>query len=144
MISMRSGKSILSLAVLALGLAVPAWAHGVAGLGSAARPSGLRELYAPGLLGQLLYPCQADCAAAAETCADGANSDALSCISSDCPTEIKTAQTACATSRSSSDCRTAVTALVQCADSCLTARSPAIATCHGTLNDCRSACQSAQ
>lgn len=139
MVARNNWKAMVELvAALALTLAVPAWAHGPSHgtFGEAhAAPR------APGLLTQLIFPCQAACINSARDCDDTADAAALTCISGACATEVDTAQTACATDRTSQACQDAISALQTCSASCLTTRQSALTTCRTTLTTCRAACE---
>jgi hypothetical protein len=137
----RIRKTIIASTILAATVAEPALAHGGRGT-SASRPAGVSIQHAGGLLGQLIFPCQAACVSDAQDCVDTANATALDCVSTACSTEITAAQTACAESRSSTECKTAVSALADCGESCLDTRATSLTTCRETLNDCRDACES--
>src|SRR5712692_7905076 len=138
MIARNNWKSMTKLAVvLTLTLAVPAWAEG--GFGPPHDGPGFGPPHgggfgpgfgprAPGLLTQLIFPCQAGCSSTARDCADAADSAALTCVSGACAAEIDTAQTACAADRTSADCHDAIDALRTCAASCLTTRQSALTT----------------
>ena len=133
----------------ALAVALPAWSQGRGERGGPgrlgfSRPMAPRLSHSRGLLGELIFPCQAACTADAGTCQDTAKTTALSCISSACSTEIQTAQTGCATDRSSDACTEAVDALAECADSCLATFSTAVNACRSTLSDCRDTCAANQ
>ena len=67
----------------------------------AARPSpgGAGRAHSRGVLSQLIFPCEAACAATAETCVDTANDAAVACVSGSCAAEITAAQTACEADR---------------------------------------------
>ena len=138
MITRDNWKATVGLAtVLSLTLAASALAHGPSHAGFGASHAVPR---APGLLTQLIFPCQAACVTTARECDDTADSDALTCISAACSTEVSTAQTACATDRTSQACRDAITALQTCSDSCLTTRGTALTACRSALATCRTAC----
>ena len=130
--------------LLILSVSVPVWANGPGRGGEPGPGGGARGAAAIGLLGQLIFPCPADCQSTANTCLSTADSDAISCIESACTTEITTAQTACGASRTSQDCRTAVAALHDCAASCLDMRTTAVTDCRDAASTCRSACTSGQ
>lgn len=142
-----STKEILravTLAGVAMTFSLPALArehriHADRGLG---RPSVGRPGHSRGLLARLIFPCQAACAETARTCGDAANSEALTCVSDDCPAEIAAAQADCAEDRRADECRDAVGALAECADSCLDTRSEAIDVCRDLVMDCRDTCES--
>lgn len=126
-------------------IALPVWANGPGRGGNPAM--GGPHAGGPGaigLLGQLIFPCPSDCLNTENSCSATADSTALSCIEDACATEISTAQTDCATQRASSDCRTAVTALRECAASCLDTRATSLGDCRDALDTCRAACGSAQ
>ena len=144
MIATRNRTWMVALSIVAMCAAAPALAHGGPGGPPPGRPSGIKALYSRGLLGQLIFPCEAECASTAETCAETAEAEALSCISSACPDEVTTAQTACGADRSSSDCKDAVAALYTCGSTCLTTHSTAVMACRTTQNDCRTACSSSE
>lgn len=143
MIATRNQKLMVTLTALALLVALPAWAHGRPGLG-AGKPGGERPPFAGGVLGQLIFPCPAACAETVDSCVATADAAAVDCVSSACPTEVTTAQTACAEVRSSEECRDAVAALRDCGETCLDTRSTAIQACRAALSDCRDACESAE
>jgi hypothetical protein len=155
MIRRNTWKLTIALAaVVALGTAGPAWSHGPTrgelgghglsdgGLGGpsllGARPGG----HAGGLLQELIYPCLGDCISAAHTCADNADSDALTCITAACAAEIETAQTACAADPKAQACLNTIVALKTCASSqtCLTTRQTALTDCRTAAASCRQAC----
>ena len=157
MTRMNTWKLTVGLAaVFAVGMAGPAWSHGPGrgepggvgqgqsdgGLGGPSllgpRPGG----YAGGLLQELIYPCQGDCTSAAHTCADKADSDALTCIAQACDSDIKNAQSACAADPKAQACHDAVSALKTCAQSqtCLTTRQTALTDCRTAEVSCRQAC----
>jgi hypothetical protein len=136
-------RSIVGLAaLLTLTMAVSAWAHGPSrgGFGGPGLLGIKSGGPAGGLLQELIYPCQADCANNARTCSDTADADALTCISGACATEIQTAQSECATDRGAQTCKDAVTALRTCAQSCLSTRQTALTACRDALGSCREAC----
>jgi hypothetical protein len=124
-------------AIVALTLAVPAWARGPL-RGRFSTPHAAPR--APGLLTQLIFPCRAACVNTARDCDDSADSEALTCISDACTTEVETAQTACGTDRTSEACHDAVSALQTCSESCLTTRQSALSDCREALATCRAAC----
>ena len=141
----KATTRLAALAILSLALALPAWAH--AGRGSLGRPGVSRPIpprnaHPRGLLGQLIFPCQADCADSAETCGETADSTALACILSACTAEVDAAQAACGADRSSDECLSAASALADCADACLETHADELGTCRDTLVDCRTACES--
>ncbi len=146
MIAKPNWKLITLLAALALTVAHPSWArperHGVRGGGGIPKAALPRTAHPRGLLGQLIFPCPAACATAAESCHETAKDEALSCITGACASEIAAAQTACAADRTSDACEEAVDALDACADPCLDANAAAVDTCRDTLIDCRDACTS--
>jgi hypothetical protein len=151
MITRKNVRTMFVLAaVLTLVVAIPAWARGPSragfGVGHMLRPGGPKPVAPPprGLLGQLIYPCPAACFNTAKTCYEGADTDALACISAACATAIQTAQAACATDRRSEACRDAVSDLATCSDSCLDTRETTVRACREALNDCRAACDSAE
>ncbi len=131
---------ITALALLAVGIAAPAFAHGRGDGPAPGRPGGPHALHSRGILSQLIFPCEAACADDAETCVDTANDAARACVSGSCATEVTAAQTACGADRKSTDCRAAVSALSECADTCLATSSTATSACHTTLTECRAAC----
>ena len=138
MTTRNNWKSMLGLVtVLTLTLAGAALAHGPS-RGGFGEPHAAPR--APGLLTQLIFPCQAACVATARECDDSADADALTCISAACPTEVSAAQTACAADRTSQTCRDAIGALQTCSDSCLTTRQTALTACRSALATCRTAC----
>ncbi len=141
-------KSTIGLvALVTLTIAVSAWAQGRsrAGFGRG-EPSGLCTLgarpggHSTGLLQELIYPCQGTCLSEAHSCADAADSAALSSISGTCSAEIEAAQSACAADRTAQACLDALTALQTCAQSALSTRQTALAACRTTLLTCRQAC----
>jgi len=156
MTRMNGWKFTIGLAaVFAFAMVEPAWSHGpgrgdLGGIGHGpdgglggpsllgARPGG----YTGGLLQELIFPCQGDCTSAAHTCADKADSDALTCIATACATEIQTAQNACAADSKAQACSDAVSALKTCAQSqtCLTTRQTALKDCRTAEVSCRQAC----
>ena len=148
----KNWKSMITLGVL-LGsaLALPVWAHaaGRGGIGKPERPMGQPSVprpmtpHARGLLGQLIYPCQAACDETARDCYDAADSTAVNCITTACPTQVEAAQTACQADRTSQACYDAVTALNTCSTSCLDTRNSALGTCRTALQSCRTACTTA-
>ena len=140
MIVIEKCRPLIASTIFALIAAAPAFAHGGRGPGPG-RPSGVRSLHSRGVLGQLIFPCQAACADTAQSCVDSADSTATSCISSACPDEVSAAQTACQADRSSDACETAVEALRGCADDCLDTRATAVAACRDALTDCHAACE---
>jgi hypothetical protein len=142
-------KSMITVgAMLGSTLAVPVWAHGPGhgGIGRGEPPVSQPAMPRPmvphvrGLLGQLIFPCPADCDDKARACYDAADSAALTCITGACGTEVSTAQAACEVDRGSQACRDAVTALHTCSASCLETRKTAITTCRTDLYSCRTAC----
>jgi hypothetical protein len=143
MIAIQNCKPLIASTIFALIASTPAFAHGGHGPG-AGRPSGVRALHSRGVLGQLIFPCQAACTDTAQSCAESADSTATSCISSACPDEITAAQTACAADRSSDACESAVEALRDCAADCLDTRATAVGICRDALRDCNAACESDQ
>jgi hypothetical protein len=96
-----------------------------------------------GLLGELIFPCQAACGDDAKSCGEAADSDALTCIASSCGVEIDTGQTTCQ-DRSSDGCDEAVDRLAECAQDCMSMRATAFRTCRATQRDCRTACDSGE
>jgi len=137
MITMNNWKSTAGLVtVLTLSVATAALAHGP-GRGFGEPHAAPR---APGLLTQLIFPCQAACVTTAQQCDETADSEALTCISAACPTEVTAAQTACGADRTSQACRDAISALQTCSDSCLTTRQTALTACRTALTACRTAC----
>jgi hypothetical protein len=106
-------------------------------------PGSMRPVHAANVLMQLIYPCLADCSAAAGTCNDSADSTALTCISDACATEVQTAQADCAADRTSQECQDAISALRTCGQSCLETRKTAITACRDELDACRTACDAA-
>jgi len=135
-------RSMVGLAAVLTLTAAAVWAHGPerGGFGG----PGLRDPRAGGpaggLLQQLIFPCQADCANNLHTCSDTADADALTCVSGACSTEIQTAQTECTADPSAQACRDAVTALRTCAQSCLGIRQTALGVCRDQADTCRAAC----
>jgi hypothetical protein len=93
-----------------------------------------------GLLTELLYPCRADCAAAARVCATASESDAVTCAEDTCESEISTARGACATNPSASDCQDARTTLLGCIRPCRETQQSDFAACGSTLQSCLSTC----
>jgi hypothetical protein len=143
MVRRNTWKSTVGLATLfALIGSAPVWAHGPErGEFGPPGPIGMRPGgYPGGLLLQLVYPCQADCVSTARTCNDTADSDASSCVSAACPTEIQTTQSACAADHRAQACLDAVNALRTCAQSCLSTRQTALTNCRDALGVCRQAC----
>ena len=134
---------MFALAIVAvLGFAIPALANGRHGGPEGGGPGlGLRSR---GVLNQLIFPCQSDCAATAQTCNDTADSDAVTCISGACASDVSAAQTACQADSHAQACGTAVRALAECAASCLETRATALGVCRDALSECRDACESAQ
>ena len=140
----RNGMLIVALTTLfALSVVVPvgarAFGRGGGGPGFGGRAGGLG-----GLLERLLNPCRSDCRDTADDCSAAADSAALTCIDGACAAEVTTAQSACATERRSPDCRDAISALRECAATCLDTRTTAVTACHAALGDCLDACDSAQ
>jgi hypothetical protein len=137
MLGTQNRKTILALATVAMLAAIPALARGPhrgPGGGEHGRP------IVRGVLDQLVFPCQAECTATAETCVHGATDDAVACTSAACSTEISAAQTACQADRTSDACDEAFSALAECASSCLDTRATALGACRSALRDCRDAC----
>ena len=137
MFGTQNRKMTLALATVAMLAAIPALAHGPhrgPGGGERGRP------IARGVLDQLVFPCQAECRATAETCVNTATDDAVACASTACSTEISAAQTACQADRTSDACDEAFSALAECASSCLDTRATALGACRTALRDCRDAC----
>jgi hypothetical protein len=133
---MTNRALIATLSILAL-TALPAFARGPRGL---ARPGGPGALRVPGLLGQLIFPCEAACGDDAESCSQSANDTAVSCVSDACATQVAAAQAACQADRRSSDCRTAVADLKTCGATCRETLSGSLADCRSALVDCHDAC----
>ena len=147
----RNWKSMVTLTVLlGAGLAVPVWAHGGerGGRGRPEHPMGQPSAprpmtpHARGLLGQLIYPCQAACDDTARDCYDAADTKAVNCISASdkCATQVGAAQTACQADRTSQACYDAVVALHTCSASCLETRNTDLTACRTALQSCRTAC----
>lgn len=103
-------------------------------------PRGGGVTHSRGVLGQLVFPCAAACAADGHECAMAANDDAVACISAACATEVAAAQEACADDRRSETCKTAVAALATCADGCLDTYASTARACRSAQMDCREAC----
>jgi hypothetical protein len=141
MIAKKSSMLMVLAAALAVGVALPALARGPRGRGIS-RPMQARALHSHGLLGRLIFPCPADCVETTQDCLDTANTEALSCATDACGTEIAAAQAACGEDRSSDECEDAVDALADCADECLDTHADAVDVCRDTLRDCRDACES--
>lgn len=68
--------SLLALCLISVSEA--AWAHGFA-RGGPGRPG-----FAGGVPEQLIFPCRADCRDAAQTCAETAEADAVTCAQNAC------------------------------------------------------------
>jgi len=146
MIRRNTRKAMVGLVALVAGaLAAPVWAHGPehGGFFRPPGPPGIHPGRPGGLLLQLVYPCQADCVSAARKCSDTADSDALSCVSAACSTEIDTTQSACAADQRDQACLDAVNALRTCGQSCLSTRQTALIACRDGLGVCREACSTA-
>jgi hypothetical protein len=146
--SHRWTSAFAFVAVLTISLAAGAWARGPSRGGLAGRVPAPRfvpprpgAVHSHGLLAQLIYPCPTDCLNTARVCYDAADTAALACVSSACPTEIQAAQTACADDRRSESCQDAVGALQDCADTCLDTRAAEVDECRDDLSDCRDACE---
>ena len=134
---------VATLAILTLTLAARGWAHGPGDRGGFGGPPsiggyGLRSF--GGLLQQLIYPCRSDCVQAEQSCAETAESAALSCATQTCDAEIQSAQTDCTTSRTSQACRDDVSALRTCVEPCVMTQSTAVTTCLDTFKTCLGAC----
>lgn len=125
------------LALLTLCMAATAFAQGRRG---ATPPRGGGAPHSRGVLGQLVFPCPAACADDARDCTESANDDAVSCIGTACPTEVTAAQDACTEDKRSEECKAAIGALAECADSCLDTYSTAVGACRTALGECREAC----
>ena len=97
-----------------------------------------------GVLDRLIFPCPAECEDTADACITAADSAAVTCAEAACASQITAAQTACTDSRTSQDCRNAVSVLRTCAGSCLDTHTSAVETCRSTLGDCLDACDTAQ
>jgi hypothetical protein len=134
---------VTGVAVLALGLAASAWAHGFRGgpfeRGGEPGPRGPRG---GGVLQLLIFPCRAGCFDAARTCGEPAESAAVTCAEESCGSEIQAARTACQADPRSEDCRNARAALLECAQPCLDAAHSTLESCRDTLEECLSTCGS--
>ena len=135
-----------ALALLLVGLTLPVWAHGFprGGPGQDGPRFGHGGPPFGGILGRLIYPCQAACFEGSRDCFETADSEALACITAPCSTEIAAAQSACASDRRAAACHDAVHALRDCGDSCLESRDSAFSACRATVDDCRSKCDGTQ
>lgn len=127
----------VTLFVLSLGFNHMAWAHGDRGGVGGRGISG-------GVLQQLVFPCQAECRDAAQTCGETAESEGVTCVQSACATQVTAAQTACAADRTAQACKDAVSALRTCGESCLTTFQTAASACRDTAESCRDVCDLAQ
>jgi hypothetical protein len=140
----RSGRMlVVPAAVLALGLAGAAWAHGGRGrgfFGGDGEMGGRHGGCGGGVVQRLVFPCRAGCFDAAKSCFETAKTTALSCVSGSCGTQVTAAQTACQADRRSTGCETALDALKTCAQSCTDAAETATSSCRTTAKSCVTAC----
>ena len=128
--------------VLALGVAVSAWGHGLRGGPGRNGFPGPRGSRPGGLFQQLVFPCRAGCFDADRTCDEAAESAAVTCAQDGCDAEIQAARSACQADPSSEDCQSARTALLACIQPCLETARSAIDSCRTTLEACVTACGS--
>jgi hypothetical protein len=147
MFARRYWKLIVpTVAVLALTLAAPAWAHPGRGGPRGGGPRGgaghirPRALHLGGLLQQLLFPCDAACIDDVRDCHGTADDNALSCVTDACPTEIDAARAACTDDSTTQECRDALSALRDCSEPCLETRAGDLDVCREALSNCRDAC----
>lgn len=128
----RESRTVMgvALALLLLSTSGSVWA----------RPFGGGGGFPGGVLGQLIYPCQAACRDTARDCSTAAEDEAVACIQNACATETETAESACVDDRTSQACKTAVTALRTCGASCLITLKSEVASCRAAQTDCVTAC----
>jgi hypothetical protein len=126
---------ILGLTMLAVGFTAPAWARGAHGGGGGFGGGGH-------VFEELIFPCRAACSETARGCFETASSTASSCIASACSAQVTAAQDACKGGRSTT-CRSAVSALRECGESCLDTRAGAAEACRSDRNTCVAACDAA-
>ena len=121
--------------VMMLAASGPAVAQGPRGGG----PGGRGGRY-PGVIRQLVFPCEAACRETAKDCGESAEATAFDCVSAACSNEITAAQDACASDRTTDPCRTAISALRDCGSGCTDTERTAQTACRSALGDCVDAC----
>ena len=95
---------------------------------------------APGVIRQLVFPCQAACQVTANGCSETAASTAIDCVTAACSSQITAAQDACASDATTDACHTAINTLRDCGSSCIDTERTSETTCRTALHDCVDAC----
>jgi hypothetical protein len=153
MILPRYGRSLavtvgalafLSVGTFAWGHAFGGMGRGQGGFGPPRDLGGVRGLRSGGLLQRLIFPCRGECFDAGRSCIGAAESDLTACATEACDAEIPVARAACSADLATEECRDARTALLECAEPCLTTGQSAVASCRSTLEDCLDACETTE